>query len=195
VLPAIVLTRFIYGRIILAAVPGWVLEHSATHIVTATLPGTQVRWVAGPRARVLASIAGGHAQTEERLWEAGHVVWLTRFGAAHALGHFWDSQGRFSGYYINLQAPLRRSMLGFDSRDHELDVLVGSDGTWRWKDEAELDQAVKLGLFSSEEAAAIRAEGEGVIRRLPRLLPTGWEGWRPDPAWPPLRLPGGWDRL
>ena len=27
------------------------------------------------------------------------------------------------------------------------------------------------------------------------LLPTGWEDWRPEPGWPVLELPGGWDRV
>ena len=82
-----------------------------------------------------------------------------------------------------------------DSFDYQLDVVVGLDGTWHWKDEDEFALAVELGMYTAEQAAAIRAEGERVIAELPALLPTGWEGWRPDPAWPPLVLPAKWDEV
>ena len=36
-----------------------------------------------------------------------------------------------------------------------------------------------------------RAEGESVLARAP--WPTGWEKWRPDPAWELPELPDGWD--
>jgi hypothetical protein len=55
---------------------------------------------------------------------------------------------------------LRRTRLGFDTRDQALDVVVEPDGTWQWKDEDQL---------------------------------TGWEGWRPDPAWPPPMLSRDWN--
>jgi hypothetical protein len=42
------------------------------------------------------------------------------------------------------------------------------------------------------DAAAARAEGERVIAEWP--FPTGWEDFRPDPAWQLPRLPEGYDR-
>jgi hypothetical protein len=66
--------------------------------------------------------------------------------------------------------------------------VVRPDLSWEWKDEAELAIAVEFGLYSAEEAAAIRAEGKRVVARLPELIPTGWEAWRPDPAWPVASL-------
>ena len=50
-----------------------------------------------------------------------------------------------------------------------------------------------VGLFTSAEAEAIRAEGRRVIDSLDTLLPTGWEDWQPDPSWGPPTLPEGWD--
>ena len=58
---------------------------------------------------------------------------------------------------------------------------------------AELEDAIRLGRFSPDEAATIRAEGENVVAAWP--FPTGWEEWRPDPAWPIPQLPDGWDRV
>jgi len=106
--------------------------------------------------------------------------------------HFWnDATGEFLGHYVNLQAPLRRTPLGYDSGDHVLDIVVAPDGAWRWKDEDEFAEAIQLEHFTPSEAAEVRAEGERVIAGLPSLLPTGWETWRPDPAWPvsALKLP------
>ncbi|HSP74054.1 MAG TPA: hypothetical protein VLN26_16905 [Gaiellaceae bacterium] len=47
-----------------------------------------------------------------------------------------------------------------------------------------------LGVFDDAAAAEVRAEGERVIAAWP--FPTGWEDWRPDPAWTPPELPEDW---
>ena len=102
-----------------------------------------------------------------------------------------ESDWSFEDWYVNLQAPYVRSRLGFDTRDHQLDIVVAPEGTWRWKDEDHLALGTRLGVFTPEEAAEIRAEGEHVIADWP--FPTGWEDWRPDPAWPIPQLPVGWN--
>ena len=92
---------------------------------------------------------------------------------------------------MNLEAAWQPFALGFDTEDHILDIWVERDGTWRWKDEDELEVALETGFVTPEEAAAIRAEGERVVAEWP--FPTGWEDWEPDPSWPVPRLPAGWD--
>jgi len=52
-------------------------------------------------------------------------------------------------------------------------------------------EAVRLGAFTAEQAAAVRAEGERVIAARP--WPTGWETWRPPTDWTPLALPSDWE--
>ena len=104
----------------------------------------------------------------------------------------WDGKGcEFAGWYVNLQEPLRRSPLGFETDDLVLDIRIQPDRSWAWKDEDELEEAVRLGRFTEDEAQAIRAEGERVLEERP--WPTGWEDWRPGPGWPLPRLPEGWD--
>jgi predicted RNA-binding protein associated with RNAse of E/G family len=147
-----------------------------------------------PPVGVIRSIFRGRllyaVRTHRITWQTNRVVWSTQFGGAHSIAHFWNAaSGAFVGYYINLPAPLRRTPLGFDSLDHVLDVVVNPDGTWRWKDEDELEEAVRLGAFTADQATRIRTEGEHVIANLPNLLPTGWEDWLPDPAWSPPTLP------
>jgi hypothetical protein len=190
--PPVVCTRSIFRGRLIFAMAAWLLEESATHVVTATVPGAETRQPVGDRTDVLRQVAAGTAQTSVRPWATNRVVWVTPFEGAYAIGLFWNDQDdRFIGHYVNLQAPLERSPYGFDARDHVLDIVIRPDGTWRWKDEDELRTAVEVGLFTPAEAAGIRAEGQRVLDNVPRLLPTGWEDWRPDAAWPvaDLRLP------
>jgi len=94
------------------------------------------------------------------------------------------------GWYVNLQAPVVIRRNRFDTTDLALDVVVDPDGTWRWKDEDELERLVELGGVSERQAAEVRAEGERVIAEAP--WPTGWEEWRPPAEWTPLGLPMDW---
>jgi len=166
--------------------------NTSTHVVTAIVPGAQTLQLVTPRADVMRDVAAGREQTALVPWHTNRVVWLMPFNAAHAIGHLWnDASDEFAGYYINLQAPLRRTPIGYDSFDHVLDIVVAPDGTWHWKDEDEFEEAIQLGLFAPKEAVDIRAEGEHVIARLSTLLPTGWENWRPPSHWSvsTLKLP------
>jgi hypothetical protein len=127
-----------------------------------------------------------------RCGERTHCLRTTRFGAAHSVDHYWDAAtGEFLCWYVNLQEPLRPSPVGFDTRDQALDVVIEPDGTWSWKDEDHLAAAVERKHFMPREAAAVRAEAERVIEAWP--FPTGWEAWRPDLGWAPMRLPARWD--
>jgi hypothetical protein len=63
-------------------------------------------------------------------------------------------------------------------------VVVDPDGSWRWKDEDELADAVYAGRV---DEAAVRTEAERVLAERP--WPTGWEDFRPDPTWPIPELP------
>jgi uncharacterized protein len=132
------------------------------------------------------------------VWTTTDTLWLIRPGAAHATTLFWtQGQGELLCWYINLQAPFRRTRLGFDTSDHLLDVVVAPDlSGWTWKDEDEFEQAQACRFLSTDEARRIRAEGERVIETvLRRQSPfrDGWERWRPDPTWPAPTIPTGWD--
>jgi uncharacterized protein DUF402 len=174
--------------------PHWILEETPERVVLALVPGAQGRQPLGPRSEALQHLASDHWDVGDLPWHTNRVIRITSFDAAHAIELWWEhATNRFLFWKVNLQAPLRRTLLGFDSWDHLLDVLVMPDGSWSWKDEDELETAVGLGLFTAPEARAIRAEGERVIAGLERLIPTGWERWLPEPAWPALPLPDGWD--
>jgi Protein of unknown function (DUF402) len=140
---------------------------------------------------------GGWPFADEHPW-AANPVWtghgllaLHRPGDAFTTWHVWEgAERRFVGWYVNFQEPLRRTERGFDTQDQELDLVVEPDGSWRWKDERELEDWVPRGRFTREEVAAIRAEGERVVAEWP--FPTGLEEWEPHPAWPVPTLPDDW---
>src|SRR5262245_7999825 len=102
-------------------------------------------------------------------------------------------------WYVNLQAPLDRTSIGFDTVDHALDLLVELDlSGWRWKDEDELDEAVADGLFSEADARSFRSSGELARDRILTGDPPfdrDWSDWRPDPGWPVPELVPGWDEV
>jgi hypothetical protein len=116
----------------------------------------------------------------------------------YAVLAFWSDHWAFDGWYVNLETPLRPTPAGFDFTDHCLDVLVSADrSTWTWKDEDELAEAVAAGIFSPEEAAQFRRDGQRAVRHLLDREPPfdrEWSDWRPDPDWGTPVLPAGWDR-
>lgn len=84
-----------------------------------------------------------------------------------------------------------------ETTDHVLDIVIGPDRRWRWKDEEEFaTHTGRTGYYDDAGARAIRAEGQ----RLVRLAESGvfpFDGthldFRPHLSWPLLRLPVGWD--
>jgi hypothetical protein len=156
-------------------------------------PGTHGVWMGRDcDGRYLERWARGD-DPHPHVWQLHHVLWLVPPGEGHMLGLKWAEGWRFVGWYVNLQSPPAATSLGYDTCDLALDVEVEPDGTWRWKDEDDFAEAQTLGVLDQAGAAAVRAEGERVIAQKP--WPTGWEHWRPDPAWTPLRLPVGWDSV
>lgn len=68
----------------------------------------------------------------------------------------------------------------------------------RWKDEAELTEAVSRGLIGAAEADAIRVEGERAVELLRtgrHVANTDWRRWHRDPSWPIPVLPEDWPRV
>jgi hypothetical protein len=137
-------------------------------------------------------------EISDRIWNKTDVLMLITPGAAHAVYVMWEEgQKDILCWYVNLQDPICRTAIGFDTRDQWLDIVVSPDkSSWQWKDEDELDEAVALGLFSKEEAQLIRAEGERVIRLIcenKAPFGDGWEKWSPPTNWNIPKLSEEWD--
>ena len=140
---------------------------------------------------------GRHPWHGRGAWEGHGVLMLQRPGESHAVWHFWNEPDRrFDGWYLNLQEPFRRTAIGYDSQDHELDVWVPVDSSWSFKDADLLEERIADGRFTHEQVAEIFAEGD----RIGRLLDAGerwwdesWSRWEPPANWIAPPLPEGWD--
>jgi hypothetical protein len=123
------------------------------------------------------------------------LIWMPA-GRAHSVWWFF-TDGQFRGWYVNLEERTgfwrHGGWYGLDVTDHELDIVVAPDRSWQWKDEAELDDVTGLpGYWDARRSDEIRAEAVRVIAdaeagRFP--FDGSWCDFRPDPAWPILRLP------
>lgn len=186
----VVLLRSIYRGRVRWTFPHRLVEDDGTRVVLYLGAGARGKWMRrSPGGEYLERWARGD-DPYDKVWEGGTVLRLGRRDRPHSLDLYWDEDWQFRCWYVNLQAPLVDSALGFDTTDWALDVVVEPDGSWSWKDEDEFAEACRLGVFGADEAAAIRAEGERVVAERP--WPTGWEDWRPPPAWTPAGLPEDW---
>jgi hypothetical protein len=130
-------------------------------------------------------------------WVRTDVLMLIQPGASHAVYLMREAGwGNMLCWYINLQDPITRTPIGYDTWDHVLDIVICPDRTgWRWKDEEEMAEAVVAGLLTAEEAQAARTEGERVLRIFEQYQSPfcdGWESWSPPDAWGIPKLPGIW---
>ncbi|SHF45766.1 DUF402 domain-containing protein [Streptoalloteichus hindustanus] len=105
---------------------------------------------------------------------------------------FFEPDGTFRNWYVNLEIPLGRWRGGVDRMDGVLDLVVGPDRRWTWKDEDEAAEALAAGRLSADQLDRLRAEGERMIAlaeaaRFP--FDGTWCDFRPDPTWPTPSLP------
>lgn len=133
-------------------------------------------------------------------WVNTDVLMLVQPAASHAVYAMWEAgQTRFLCWYVNLQAPMIRTPIGFDTMDYILDIVIQPDcSAWRWKDEDEFREAESIGVYSPEQAQAIRAEGEAVIQQMQAGLSPfceGWEHWSPLMNYSIPQFPPGWDKM
>lgn len=133
-------------------------------------------------------------------WRRTDVLMLARPGEAFSVYYMWETGTRnLDCIYINLQEPLRRTHIGFDSMDNVLDVVIHPDmDQWRWKDEDEFEAAQRVGVYSPERARQIRIDGENAIELvLSRRRPMyeKWKLWEPNPQWGLPTLSPLWEEL
>ncbi|OLB64681.1 MAG: hypothetical protein AUI10_10050 [Actinobacteria bacterium 13_2_20CM_2_72_6] len=136
-------------------------------------------------------------------WQGPGVLKLTPPGVAYSVWWFRKPDGRFAGWYVNLEEPAVRwddgDVAGIDMVDQDLDIWVPPDRSWQWKDEEEFVERLAFpDHYWVSDEAAVRAEG----RRVVKLIEAGefpfdgtWCDFQPDPQWTvPAALPPGWDR-
>jgi len=142
---------------------------------------------------------GPHPWHGRGRWEGHGVLMLQRPGEPHAIWHFWDGPERqFAGWYVNFQEPFRRTVVGYDTFDLELDIWIPDGGPWEWKDLDALEDRVRDGRFTDAEVDHIRALVRSVASELDagkRWWDERWREFVPEPGWEAPDLPAGWDKV
>jgi len=195
----IILLRGVWRQIIWFVLPVIVVQDSPELIALYWRAGTPNK-IPEKRLTPMELLTTHKLDLVDRTWEETDVLMLVTPGASHAVYAMWESKHtRLKCWYVDLQDPLRRTSIGFDTMDHLLDIVISPDRSkWRWKDEGEFKEAVEIGLYSMEKAKAIRAEGERVIRLAEANQSPfcdGWERWSPPPEWQNPVFPDEWDRI
>jgi hypothetical protein len=138
----------------------------------------------------------GAAELKSGNWQGRSALILMRPGMAQSV--WWYFQGEvFVGWYVNLEdrSPMwfHDGVFGVDVHDHELDLVVGPDRSWWWKDEDDLAAVTGLpGYWDEAKSAMIRAEGLRSVAEIESgAFPFDgtWCDFRPDPSWPLTPLP------
>jgi uncharacterized protein len=194
-----VLLRYVHEGRVSRVLPMTVIEDTGDRTALYVPSGTSMLTRCGPAGRPIprelpyAERFGLPWTLCEDTWGGAEMVLLVPVGAPFGIWAVFGDGWRLREWYVNLQEPLRRTSIGFDSADNVLDVVVEPDlSAWRWKDEHELEEAVRVGRFTRAEAEAVREDGHRAVRTLEARdwpFDRDWSGWRPDPAWPAPILP------
>jgi hypothetical protein len=191
------------GRAVGFAVAGVVVADDDDVAVVATVPGSDMRTRAGkgqgPNGRQIPDETwdGGY---DERAWRGDVVVRVHRRGEEWSVWRWHDGRAWSTHWYGNLEAPWRRTPLGFDTQDWALDVVAaGAVGSGDWevglKDADELEWFADRGMVCRAEVAYIHAVGERLAERASAgtwPFDADWDSWLPDPRWAPTSLPANW---
>jgi hypothetical protein len=194
-----VLLRHVWRSQVAAAYPMTVVEETAEHVVLWLPVGTPT---IGLAVVPMPQWVAAGCPIAEREWTDNHRLFVWPRGRAHVVSLLREaSTGNEACFYVDALELWRDTPLGWDTCDQELDLVAWPDlSEWFWKDEAEFQERIDLGLLSAEDGAAARAELEAVTREIEAregvwASAARWRAWRPDPSWPIPELPDGWDVL
>lgn len=125
-------------------------------------------------------------------WQGQGVLKVAPVGRPWSVWVFRAADGRFAGWYVNLETVHERRTDEVLTQDRVLDVVVRPDRTVVRKDEDELAAAVAGGRFTAGQAAEFERHADDVeelVRSWAAPFADGWEHWQPDPDWPVPALP------
>jgi hypothetical protein len=130
---------------------------------------------------------GLHPWRPRTQWEGHGMLSLQRPADWYAIFVFRHGpERRFEGWYVNMQEPFRRTDLGIDTQDLELDVLLPVGGGWTLKDDDVLERRVEEGRYTQEQVVHVRAEAARVVAEVEagrQWWDPSWAAWEPDATW------------
>ncbi|QUH01199.1 DUF402 domain-containing protein [Saccharopolyspora erythraea] len=171
--------------------PARVLADDGETLLCWVLPGTSIRVTTSPDGRSprnlpMAERFGGVRVPARSIWRGTPTLRMVFENEWSSVWWFFEPDGTFRNWYVNLEMPLGRDATGVSRVDGVLDVEVFPDGHWQWKDEHEVDAAMAAGRFDRSFITRIRAEGERMIA-LAKAGDFPFDGTycdaRPDPGW------------
>jgi len=186
--------------------PGAIVEHrhtkdgvvwwrSPARVIEDSAEVTVLWWPAGTRYQRAAVegrldhlrvLAAGGWELEDAEWTGGDALHIVPRGEPFSIWPFRSPNHELLSWYCNLQAPLVRTAIGFDTDDWTLDVVATADlSRWSYKDEDELAEGERVGLYDAGELVEIRAAGARVVALIESrssLFET-WSAWQADRSW------------
>ncbi|GAA4284386.1 DUF402 domain-containing protein [Brevibacterium daeguense] len=121
-------------------------------------------------------------------WYGGGVLRIVPAEMPFSVWVFHSDDGRFRGWYVNLEHEHRRlGTTELFTSDHILDLTISPAGVIRRKDEDELAGALEHGMWDAEAVARIEANAELAVAAFESghwAFDAEWTTWLPDPAWP-----------
>lgn len=132
-------------------------------------------------------------------WQRRRFLVFMEPGAYYATNVVWEHESdRFLGWYVNFETPFRRTPIGFDTLDLELDLEVHPDYTLSWKDVEEYREGVRRGAISQATAKRIARAKLAVVKRIERReepFDGVWNDWRPERDWEVPELHVEWNDM
>jgi Protein of unknown function (DUF402) len=199
-----VVLRDVLGDKVWTASPYRVIRDTGTELALACWPGvemlkptTWIQWLRTGddtvRRQAVPNLAAGRWELGRWTWRDTTLLKRSRPGDYFSVSQFFDAQDRCDGWYVDFIRPWRRTLLGIDTFDLLLDLVVKADlSGYRWKDEDEYSQGRRLGLIDDvlhQHVDTAREQVISLIKASQGPFAEDWSSWRRDPAWPAPRLP------
>lgn len=177
--------------------PARVVSDEADRVLCWVLPGTPIRITTSPDGRTprqmpLDERFSGRRIPARSTWRSHATLRLVFEHEWSSVWWFFHPDGTFRNWYVNLEVPWGRDADGVNRVDGVLDLEVAPDLSWSWKDEDEIEWALRAGRLGTGHFRRLRAEGERLIERA-TAGKFPFDGThcdaRPDPEWTVPTLP------
>jgi len=200
----IVLWRGILNGHVWHVQPTIVVKDTADELVLTLIPGTECAaeetYLQGKQhARRWWDFKNNDWVLEKYKWHTNRLLLILEPEKYYSTILFWDHKSNeFLCYYINFQLPFRRSSLGIDTLDLDLDIIINPDFSFEWKDVDDYQKAIAHGLIFPDWVQEIDSAKPEIFERLEKRqypFDGSWLDWKPDPSWEPPKLPENWDKI
>jgi protein associated with RNAse G/E len=129
-------------------------------------------------------------------WHTNRFLVLLYPEKYYSINLMWNhAEKRFLCYYINFQLPFRRTKLGFQTLDLEIDLVIDPDHSWHWKDVDDYNEGKALQIIRPEWVEQIESAKDDIFEKLQHKrypLNKYWLNWEPDFNWSLPKLPQNW---